>query len=92
MRRSDDEPNLEDAIAKGFSELKQLDENQPIEKIDKPKEEETPEMPAFRGKRDVQEARQEFVIEGEKETRPQPQVEVKEKPDNNLGEDFDVAW
>ena len=92
MRRSDDGPNLEDAVAKGFSELKQLDENQPIEEVAEPKEEEVPEMPAFRGKRDVQETRQEFVIKSEEKATQQPQVEVKQKPDNNLGDDFDVAW
>jgi len=92
MRRPDDEPTLEDALAKGFTELKQLDENQPNPESTIPKEEATPEMPAFRGKRDAQETRQEFVIKGEQKETPKPQVGVKQKPDSTLGDDFDVAW
>lgn len=92
MRRPDEEPNLVDAIAKGFTEMKKLDESQPLPESSSKKEEVIPEMPAFRGKRDVEESRQEFVIKGEEKEESQPQVEVKEKPDSTLGDDFDVAW
>lgn len=105
-RHSKQPPSLEDALAKGFSELKIGEAN--LSEITPPSSDQTPQpLPSeqhpieYNKKYEAVEQREEFVVATPVHTKEEPVAEevlphppspVLEQASTSIGDEFDVEW